>query len=115
MLVFKCFISGLLFWLSFANQQEFFRATSNPQLKPETVTPAIHKKQQGLISEVQFEFNLTDVLSKTLKTSFGSLNNKVFLNLIVAYNHKLLYFKIGSNIPLQLTTRKRIFPFHCFT
>ena len=115
MLVLKYVISGLLLWLSVGQHQEFDNTSLSPDLHSDTVTSSIHKKHHGLISDISFELNPVDLLYKTSKTSFGFVKNRVLRNANETYNHELLYFKIGSNIPLQLTTRKRIFPFHCFT
>ena len=115
MLVLKYVISGLLLWLSVGHHQEFDNASLSPDLHSDTVTSAIHQKHQGLNADVSFELNPVDLLYKTSKTSFGFVKNRVLISVDETYHRELLYFKIGSNIPLQLTTRKRIFPFHCFT
>lgn len=115
MLVFKCFIIGLLLWLSTGHHQEFNTTLSDHETQLDTVISPIHKNHQALIVEVDFNLNQANWWFKTLKTPFALLNNRALLYNACIYNHRLLYLNIGDTIPLQLTTSKLVFPFHCFT
>lgn len=115
MLVFKCFISGLLLWLSTGHYQEFNTTLSNHETQLDTVISPIHKKYQALIVEVDFNLHQANWPFKTLKTPVAPLKNRALPYNAGIFNHRLLYFNISNTIPLQLTTSKLIFPFHCFT
>lgn len=115
MLGFKCFISGLLLWLSTDHYQEFNTTLSNHETQLDTVISPINKKHQALIIEVNFNLHQANWPFKTLKTPGVPLKNRALLNNADTFDHQLLYFNISNTIPLQLTTRKLIFPFHCFT
>lgn len=108
-------ISGWLLWLSFANVQAFDIALSSTDVNADTITSGIYEKHQGLIPDIRFEWSSIDVFYKTPKVSFGTAKSKLLTDTTSTCQYELLYFKIGSHIPLQLTTRTRIFPFHCFT
>lgn len=115
MLVLKCFISGLLLWLSTGHYQEFNTSLSNHDTQLDTVISPIHKKYQALIVEVDFNLHQANWWFKTLKTPVAPLKNRALLYNADTFDHQLLYFNIGNAIPLQLTTGKLLFPFHCFT
>ncbi|MBP0904026.1 hypothetical protein ACFSKN_09255 [Mariniflexile gromovii] len=115
MLGFKYFICSLFLWLSFSSPQEFYGASSNIDIKVDSITSSNGNKHQALIVDGYLEINQANWSFKTFKIPFIPINYKVLLSIAESYDFKLLYLEIGKNIPLKLTSSTLIFPFHCFT
>ena len=115
MLGFKCFICSLFLWLSFSSPQDFNGVSSTIDSQTEIISTSNDNHHQALIVEGHLETHQAHWSFKTFKTPFNTSNQKVSLPTAETYDYKLLYLEIGKNIPLKLTSSKRIFPFHCFT
>ncbi len=115
MLGFKCFICSLFLWLSFYSPQDFNGGYSIIDSQVEKITSSNDNNHQALIVDGHLETNQANWSFKTFKIPFIPINDKISLPIAETYDFKLLYLEIGETIPLNLTSSKLIFPFHCFT
>jgi hypothetical protein len=115
MLHLKCFIFSIFLWLSFGASQDFNGVTSFFHNQAEISTSSNDINHKALIVDSHNENNPVNWSYKTLKIPFIVSNNKAQQPNAEIYNYKLLYIDIGEIIPLKLTSRKLIFPFHFFT
>ncbi|PHR13129.1 MAG: hypothetical protein COA40_06395 [Aequorivita sp.] len=69
----------------------------------------------ALIVDGYFKPQHTNGSVRTFKVPYSPSNTSLQLFIAVSYNHKLTYFEIGKSIPLRLTSRTIIFPFHFYT
>jgi hypothetical protein len=115
MLHFKCFIFSIFLWLSFGTSQDVNGVTSLFNNQAEILTSSNDINHKALIVDTHNENNQANWSYKTFKTPFIPSNNKVQQPNAETYNYKLLYIDIGEIIPLKLTSRTLIFPFHFFT
>lgn len=115
MLVFKCFICSLFLWLSFSSPQEFNGDRSIFDSHVDSITTSNSSKHQALLVRGYLETNQAHGAFKTFKLPFRPFYNEVSLPTAQSYDYKLLYLEIASTIPLKLTVKTLIFPFHFFT
>jgi hypothetical protein len=115
MLHFKCFIFSIILWLSFGSSQDVNGDTSLFDNQTEITTTSNDTNHKALIVDTHYENNWVNRSLNTFKNSFNLFNVKVHQPNAETYNYKLLYIDIGEIIPLKLTSRTLIFPFHFFT
>ena len=115
MLGFKCFIFSFFLWLSFVSPQQFDGTTSVFDSQAENISSSYDANHQVLIFDNQIQTNQADCSLKTFKLPYIHSEEKVKQPNAKTYDYKLLYFEIGNTIPLRLTSRTIIFPFHFFT
>lgn len=115
MLDFKCFIFSIFLWLSFGSPIDFNGATSLFDNQTETTTSSNDTNHQALLVDRHPETNQANWSFKTFKIPYIHSNDKSQQPNAETYNYKLLYIEIGEIIPLKLTSKTLIFPFHFFT
>lgn len=115
MLHFKCFIFSIFLCLSFSSSQDFNRASLLFDNLTEITTWSNDTNHQALIVDRHLATNQANWSFKTFKIPYIHSNYKVKQHNAETYNYKLLYIEIGEIIPLKLTSRTLIFPFHFFT
>ena len=115
MLDFKCFVFSLFLWLSCSSPQDFNGATSIFDNRTEITTSSNDTNHQAIIVDSHLETNQANRSFKTFKIPYIHSNYKVQQPNTETYDYKLLYIEIGEIIPLKLTSRTLIFPFHFFT
>lgn len=114
MLDFKCFIFSIFLWLSFGSPIDFNGATSLFDNQTEITTSFNDTNHQALLVDRHHETNRANWSFKTFKIPYINSNDKVQQSNAKTYDYKLLYIEIGEIIPLKLTSRTLIFPFHFF-
>ncbi|PQJ81457.1 hypothetical protein [Polaribacter glomeratus] len=115
MLYFKCFIFSLILWLSFTSSLQLNEATSTFDRKTEIKNLSNNINHQALIVDAHLEINSANWSGKTSKIPNNYLENKLKQPVAETYNYKLVYLAIGNRIPLKLTSKIILFPFHFFT
>lgn len=111
----KVFICSLFLWLSFASPQPFTGDSSIFDSQAEVITSANHTNNNALIVDNHLETNRANWSIKTFKIPYIQPNVKLKYSIAKTYDRKLIYLEIGNTIPLKLTPRIIIFPFHSFT
>jgi hypothetical protein len=112
---FKCFIFSFFLWLSFASPEHFNGVTSTLDNQVEITTSSIDFNNQALIVCNHLKTNRVNFTLKTFKIPYTYSNDKLLHHIDKTYDYKLIYLEIGNAIPLKLTFRKLLFPFHFFT
>jgi hypothetical protein len=115
MLGFKCFVCSLFLWLSFISPQQFDGVTLIADSQAEIISSSNEADHQTIIFDKHFETNQANWSLKTFKLPYVKSVDKVEQPKAKTYDYKLLYLEIGNSIPLQLTSRTIIYPFHFFT
>lgn len=115
MLYFKCFIFSLILWLSFSSSLQLNEATSTFDRKTEIKNLSNNINHQALIVDTHLEINSAISSGKTSKIPNSFFENKRKQPVAETYNYKLIYLAIGNRIPLKLTSKIILFPFHFFT
>lgn len=115
MLGLKSFICCLFLWFSIVSPGDFNGISSTIESKSELKISTHDTNHQALVVDNHLETNRADWSLKTFKIAYPFLNENIKYPRHQTYNHKLLYLEIGDYIPLRLTPRTIIFPFHSFT
>lgn len=112
---FKIFIFSLFLWLSFASPKDFIGVSSNFDSQTEITISSHDTNDNALIVNNHLETNRANWVLKTFKIPYPHSNEKFKHSIAKTYDYKLIYLEIGNTIPLKLTSRTIIFPFHFFT
>ena len=115
MLGFKTFIFGLFIWLSFASPLDLNGQTSAFESQDEITISSYDTNHHALLVDNNHDSSRSTWSIKTFKLASNYLNDEIRFPKAGAYDSRLLYLEISENIPLQLTPRTIIFPFHFFT
>lgn len=115
MLGLKYFALSLLLLLSLNTSQYSNDMISVLDHQTELTASANDTHHQAVVVDAFLESNEGNSSFKTFKLPYIGCHQKAPQRLAATYNHKLLYLKIGDGLPLQLTSRTLIFPFHFFT
>ncbi|TVZ59896.1 hypothetical protein NA63_2438 [Flavobacteriaceae bacterium MAR_2010_105] len=115
MLGFKCFIFSLFLLLSFDSSQYINNNTSLFESEAEITSFTDGTNHQAYVVDPLLESNQGYYSFKTYKIPFVCCKHKASQFTEKTYDYKLLYIKIGDGLPIQLTSRTLIFPFHFFT
>lgn len=115
MLGFKYFIFSLFLWLSLTTPPQLHGVPMIFDSHAELITTSSDINHQALIVDNQLEIHRANWSFKIFKVPYTHLNDSIATLKAQIYDHKLLYIEIGDAIPLKLTTKKLIFPFHFFT
>lgn len=115
MLGLKSFVCCLFLWFSIVSPGDFNGIPSTIEDKSELKISTNVTNHQALVVDNHLDTNRADGPLKIFKIAYPFLNlNSKYLG-YQPYNQKLLYLEIGDYIPLRLTPRTIIFPFHSFT
>lgn len=112
---FKIFICSLFVWLSYASPQEFSGEISTIENQKEILISSLDFNHHALIVDDHLEPIRVNGGLKTFKIASHNLNVSSENPKDENYDHRLLYLEISNAIPLKLTPREIIFPFHSFT
>lgn len=112
---FKIFIFSLFLWLSFASPNHSIGVSSNFDSQTEFNISSSDTRNNALIVDNHLETNRANWVLKTFKVPYPHSNEKIKHPIAKTYDYKLTYLEIGDTIPLKLTPRTIIFPFHFFT
>ncbi len=115
MLGFKYFIFSLFLWLSLTTPPQLHGVPIIFDSQAELITTSSDINHQALIVDNQLETHRANWSFKTLKIPYTHFLESIETYNAQKYDYKLLYIEIGDAIPLNLTIRKLIFPFHYFT
>lgn len=112
---FKIFIFSLFLWLSFTSPKDFIGVSSNFDSQTEIITSSHDTNDNALIVDNHLESNRANWSLKTFKIPYIQSDVKLQYPIAKTYDYKLIYLEIGNAIPLKLTSRTIIFPFHFYT
>lgn len=115
MLDLKCFIFSLFLWLSFTATPLVNAANTSIDNNLEIKKLSKSNNDHAIIVDNTLETNRDNWTFKSLKTPYKLTNNKLQQPHSSNYDYKLIYLRISKTIPLKLTSRAIIFPFHFFT
>ena len=115
MLGLKSFICCLFLWFSIVSPGDFNGISSTIENKSELKISTNDTNHQALVVDNHLETNRADGSLKTFKIPYSFLNKTIKYPRHQTNNHTLLYVEIGDYVPLRLTSRAIIFPFHSFT
>ena len=110
MLGFKTFIFGLFIWLSFASPLDLNGQTSAFESQDEITISSYDTNHHALLVDNNHDSSRSTWSIKTFKLASNYLNDEIRFPKAGAYD-----LEISENIPLRLTPRTIIFPFHFFT
>ena len=114
MLAFKCFIFSIFLLLSFGSLENFNGASLFFDSQGESTFSSNNDNHRSLILDRHLKTNQANWFFKTFKTPNIYYIDNVPQPSAEAYNYKLLFLEIQNSIPLKLTPRTIIFPFHFF-
>jgi|GEM_PF-3275063 len=112
---FKIFIFSLFIWLSIASPDKFTGLPSHSDNQTEINISSYGTGDNALLVDNHLETNRANSFLKTFKIPYFHSNDKFKQPIAKTYDSKLIYLGIGNTIPLKLTARTIIFPFHFFT
>ncbi|QQX76147.1 MULTISPECIES: hypothetical protein [Aequorivita] len=115
MLGFRIFIFSLFIWLSFVAPTQSIGLPSIEENPSEISVSANEANNNALIVDGYFKTQYSNGALRTFKVPYSPSNTSLQLFIAKSYTHKLRYFEIGKSIPLRLTSRTIIFPFHFYT
>lgn len=115
MLGFKSFICCLFLWFSIVAPLDFNGVTSRVDRQTEITISSNETDYEALIVDYHLETNRASWSLKTFKIAYNYLKDGLKFPNPETYDYKLLYLEICNTIPLSLTSRTIIFPFHFFT
>ena len=115
MLGLKTFIFSLFICLSFSAPIDFKRVNTTIESQLEVTMSSLENDHQALIVENNFQISQANWSLKSFKLVYNYLSENSNSPKANSYDYKLLYLEIGNTIPLKLTARTIIFPFHFFT
>lgn len=115
MLKIKCFIFSLFIWLSISSSLPKIAVNTSFDSKLEIKNLTNNNNQHALIIDNTLKINRENCSLKNFKTPFKHIKNKQKQPIAKSYDYKLIYLSIGETLPLKVTPRTIIFPFHFFT
>ncbi|RIA09537.1 hypothetical protein OE09_1375 [Flavobacteriaceae bacterium MAR_2010_72] len=115
MLGLKCFAFSLFLLLSIDSSQYINNNTSLFESEAEITSFSDEINHQAFVVDPLLESNQGNCSFKTYKIPLFYCNHSTPQPTATTYDYKLLYIKIGDGLPIHLTSRILIFPFHFFT
>lgn len=111
----RIIVFSLFIWLSFSAPVQSIGLSSIDDSPSGISVSSSGVNHNALIVDSYFKPHHTNGSLRSFKIPYAPSNTSVQLFIAESYTHKLTYFEIGKSIPLRLTSRTIIFPFHFYT